>query len=409
MGRLLVSKWHKSGETGGENMLSSITRYLSGYIKVQVRTGDSVRLLNGLGKNNIYFWDTEVVEDGVNLCVFDKEYEYFLYVLQRENGEVYQKKEKGVKFYIKSKIVKRSIIISCSVALVLYIFAQFCVINITIQGNDRVTDLEIAKALDKIGVKPFTFQPQFNGVRYAEMLKEQVSTLSWAAINKQGSTVNVIVSERAVHEELLPKTPCNVVASDTGVVRYIINRAGKTVVTKNQVVQKGDIIVSGVLETQFFTTYYVHADAEVYADIEQSKSYFIDMKKLNREYTEKGVVQKYVNLFGKEIPLFYKKNNNQSYEEKVKKSTLNLFGFDTGIDIIIKTRDYYTEPEEKITLDMAKGILLDNVNRYEKEELKGCSILSKEVEFKTKGDKVQINVQYLLQKDIAQQIEIIIK
>ncbi len=390
-------------------MLLSITRYLHGYVTVHIRTGDPLRLINNLGKENIYFFGTKVTDDGVILSVFDNDYEYFLYIAQRSNAEIYSSKQRGTKFYIKSTRVKRSIYISLILGLAVYIFSYYCILRVEISGNNLVSEKEIYNVLEELNVRPLVFCPTFDGLYLAERVKQQLPTLSWVAVNKNGSKVEVIVSERKRHEEIQRKDPCNIVASQSGLITHMNVREGMGVVAVKEAVKKGDILVSGVVETKKQQTYYVHADADVYAEIDHSKTYMMDMKKANIEYTSLNVKRYYFNIFGKEIPLFSEPPDDRLYFEKVTKQTIKLFGYDTGIPYILKTRDYYKPAEKVLTQEDVLTILRQNFTRYEKEDMRGMLVVKKKESYKVVDEKVYMRVKYKVIKNIANKVEIKIK
>ena len=66
--------------------------------------------------------------------------------------------------------------------------------------------------------------------------------------------------------------PCDIVAERDGVVKSLAVREGKHLVTLNQFVEKGDLLVSGVIDSEAKGMRFVHSFGEIYAETIYKKS-----------------------------------------------------------------------------------------------------------------------------------------
>ena len=100
---------------------------------------------------------------------------------------------------------------------IIVFFSNF-VWDIRVSGNEMISDYQIIEILEKHGLKigARTDRGVIAGAKLAAAL--ELDGLAWISIERDGSRINVKVSERLeVDEEEIPITsPCNVIAGKSG-------------------------------------------------------------------------------------------------------------------------------------------------------------------------------------------------
>ena len=82
-------------------------------------------------------------------------------------------------------------------------------------------------------------------------LVERFPELSWASVNMYGSKAEVEVREAEKSPEIEDtKTPSNLVAKKDGMVVLVKGYRGTNKVKEGDVVVKGDILISGIVENR---------------------------------------------------------------------------------------------------------------------------------------------------------------
>ena len=138
------------------------------------------------------------------------------------------------------------------------------VLDVRISGNDGVPDYKIREELNRFGL--------YTGSRFSSLDTEQIELkliecgigIAWVNINRRGNVAYVeVVEEKGIGENISSVlSPSNIVASCDAVIAEITVKAGKAHVKVGDVVKKGDILISGVIENDTGTSL-LHAEGTV--------------------------------------------------------------------------------------------------------------------------------------------------
>lgn len=101
------------------------------------------------------------------------------------------------------------------------------------------------------------------------LLLRDFPDIAFVAVNINGSFAKVEVTERRLPPETVDQySPCNIVASSPGVILSATVYSGVTLCKKNDVVAKGDLLVSGIFDSKYVGFRMVHAKAKIIARTE---------------------------------------------------------------------------------------------------------------------------------------------
>ncbi len=157
------------------------------------------------------------------------------------------------------------LILGCAVGLMLYIAATQVVWDIRITGNTAVSDRAIEDTLAACG---FTVGAPLRGFR-ADVLENQVllsdDRLSWISVNRRGTVAYVEVREASHTPSPESDSPADVVASIGGVIERVELDTGNVRVATGQTVSPGEVLVSGIYDSQVEGIRLTRARARVYA------------------------------------------------------------------------------------------------------------------------------------------------
>src|SRR5690606_26714039 len=97
----------------------------------------------------------------------------------------------------------------------------------------------------------------------------------------------------------------DLVARQSGLITSFHVRQGVVLVTENQYVEKGQLLVSGNLNAKWPDRpgFYVPAEGKVMARVHRERVVEVLKKQTNTDYTGKIITDSYLNLFGLDIPL----------------------------------------------------------------------------------------------------------
>ena len=153
-----------------------------------------------------------------------------------------------------------------ALCLVMLWLSSLYIWDLTVSGNDRLSEYEILAVLREHGVDVGTFRGSVDSERLAVEMLTALPQLKWFAINVHGTRAEVLVRERTEKPMVYDMDePMMVYATRTGVVTRAVVLSGTALCSEGDVVVEGDILVTGVMESETANTRFVRALAEVYA------------------------------------------------------------------------------------------------------------------------------------------------
>lgn len=190
----------------------------------------------------------------------------------------------------------------CSVVL-LMLSGRF-VWDVRVMGTARMSEAEVLEELRACGFGVGSYIPSVQTEQLENRVLIASDRISWIAIRIDGTVAQVQVIEHTPTpaEEERGK-PANLVAAMDGQIELIELYRGNAIVSIGQAVRRGELLVSGLYESQTVGVRYTRAAGKILARTERE--------------------------FLVEIPLSYEEKVCQ--EEKYAKITLNFFNFSLKI------------------------------------------------------------------------------
>lgn len=139
------------------------------------------------------------------------------------------------------------ILLSCA-----FFFSSDLVWDVRVSGNERLSDEAVMDALCESGFEiGSSWRTTDKNAVEAELLSN-TPDISWISINRRGTVayVEVIESENVAIEENVSPLYSNIVADRDGVIEEISVKSGSAAVKIGDVVKRGDVLISGVVENE---------------------------------------------------------------------------------------------------------------------------------------------------------------
>lgn len=236
------------------------------------------------------------------------------------------------------------IIILCSFVFIMSRFLW----KIEITGCNMIDQTRLEEKLAEYGVKIGGKANRDDFDELQLLLLRDFSELAFISVNIRGSYAKIEVTEKEMPPEVIDQyAPCNIVASGSGLILSVKTLSGVTLCKKNDVVSKGDLLVSGIFESQYVGFRMVHASAEIIALTEETitveKYYNYD----GEERTGRVKNRYTVNFLGLSFTLPFGECGFENFEEEYDSSTLKIkddFYLPMSIE---KTSFYETETKRK--------------------------------------------------------------
>lgn len=196
------------------------------------------------------------------------------------------------------------IAVGAVLAIALVILSGQYIWDVRVSGNTALEEEKIAAALAEQGL--------YIGCRKAVLDVDSVENrllinsreLSWVAVNIAGSVAYVEVRERLPEPVPEPTTPANLVALRDGRVEQVEAYDGQVVVRAGQYVSRGELLVSGLVDSASVGWRYIRARGAVFARTVREIHIEIPMDYEEKCYTGKVMCEKSLIFFGKRIKLY---------------------------------------------------------------------------------------------------------
>ncbi len=176
------------------------------------------------------------------------------------------KRKRGLPFFTRAN-KKRAGFLAGFILLVLSVSLLSSVIwSIDVVGNEKISDEEILEIFEDLGVHIGAAKISLNVESILDTVLESTDRITWASLNIDGSSAIIEVRERLVpSRKIQDEAPCNVVASCDGQIEILEAFNGTAEIAVGDGVQRGDLLVSGVIENKDLSSSLCHADAYVVA------------------------------------------------------------------------------------------------------------------------------------------------
>lgn len=381
-------------------------RWLRGSVRFRAEFGSVERLISLCAKNGVPLWNcrrTDYVFTGYT-TVFGY---HRMHRLARKAGVRTRVTERqGAPFLFHRYHKRVGILIGALLCAAFLIIMQQFILVIEVQGCKNLEPQQMVNALQELGVTRGTWKRSVNPLEVKRQLLLMVKELSWATLNLHGNTATLIVRERTMPPPKIDTgVPANVVASRDGQIKRLEVRDGIAVRREGDTVRAGELIVSGVFEDRWGSTHFVRANAQAIAHAPETITIEIPLVQQSCCLTGKVVKRSYLEAFGVKLPLFLYSKLEGNYKLESRTQAPALFGFELPFEVTSENYIFYEKEEytlrEESALQIAKRKLdaQERKNPYEK-------VLSRSVDAVCEDGKLVLKANYLIEEDIAKQVEI---
>lgn len=379
-------------------------RFLRGYIKIAIIGDYTEKALNLCAANKISFWNSKIIKNGIETCIFIKDFSALRNIMRGSKLRVHILEKRGLPIKLYKNRKRYGLYIG---AVWLFVFLKFMsgfIWIIDVEGNNKTETYDILSACKKIGITEGIKKDSINPKIKREELLLEIDTLAWAALNIEGSRLTVNVSEIEPRPNS-DASPTNLLASADGIIKRIDITSGNCLVKTGDTVKKGDILVSGIIETALGTRF-VKSSGSIIAETTRSLTAEQNYTYIKEYETGKIRHRSVLELFTLKIPL-YLGNVTEDYNEEQKINNLKLF--DNTLPIKIYRKEFRIKRKEKITLNDAEisSLLKENIKKQLAEKgIKDYTLVSEKTEPTDNGIKTEVLVKST--ENIAESSKILI-
>lgn len=294
------------------------------------------RFINLAIKSKIYLWDIEKKEKNkAEMKISIRGFHRIRKAAYRTKTRVRIKEKRGLPPYLHKRRKRKAFLFGIAVFIAAVILLTSFIWSVEIEGAEKIEKNSIRDALRSCGIGVGVVKYNHDKrVIQREMMKK-VPGLSWIWVDIKGTRAIVTVKERTGKPEIKSDDPCNIVASCDGVITRMIVRDGQKMVQEGDVVSKGQLLVSGVMEGAELQLR--HADGEIYATTWHEKNGSFPLSKTESLKTGRVYKKHSVAVGGFSIPVYhFKRSPYKDADVSEKEYSLHLWG-DLYLPLRLKT------------------------------------------------------------------------
>ncbi len=383
----------------------SLLSLLVGQEELRAAGKDGHRILNICMKNRIVYRDLTLNDEGEIILWCSH---YMSYILRRECDREGIKIKRtdyvGLPRLVNRYKRRAGLFIGMVLAIILILLADNYVWDIRISGNENITYSQLTDLLSDCGLRV--------GSKLLELDVDEIETyvtlrdkrVSWIAINIVGTHANVQIRETGEEpSENTPVKPSNLIATRDGQIEYLELFGGNPMVRVGDTVRKGDLLVSGVWDSNHYGFLITRSSGKVFAKTKREFTVSVPFEYTKKMPTERKLTEKYLIFFSKEIKLFKKGGNEGAECDTIEcVSAVRYFNGDRlPIGVRSVYRIYYEEESLRYSDEEAMEIAYYRLSRLIEAELPEGQILSKRIDCEITEDEYILHCTVTAVEDIA--------
>lgn len=346
-------------------------RFLLGGVRVCITGAAPEDCLNALARQGVDFWNVERM-DALH-------YRVELPPRDVKNAEFAAKKafctlnieeRSGVWVWFKKSLHRPVLTFGLLAAVFLLFYLQDFVWVIEVEGCENVRKETVLHALEEMNIAVGTSTDEIAYKQVRHSLLRLVPELSWAAVNRTGSRLSVLVSERQEAASAAPPyRSADLIAVRDAVLTEVEVLEGMRLCAVGQTVRQGQVLVSGIEDYGLYLRT-VCAQGEIYGQTWHAQTIVTSATVHIKSYTGRQWKRVSLCIGRKRINLFGNSGNLGATCDKIESSTeLCIAGVALPVRIVTEEyREYETHAAEKTAQD-AQSSLRDAFLRMTEAEM----------------------------------------
>lgn len=339
-------------------MLNQIVNRLQGQVRIRVETPFPERVLNLCGARNLAFWDMEWESETAFTCRLNRRDYYALRrAVKQLDCRLTVVRKEGVPFFLGRFRRRHALLAGLTLCSALLFFGSFFIWDFTVEGNQRVTDEEILRALQRQGVGIGTFGISLDTEDIRNHVLLEIPELLWITVNVSGCRAYVEVRERVeAPEPVDEREPTNVVARRDGLILDIQAMDGVRCVLPGTSVEAGELLISGVEDTETFGARILAGMGTVQARTWYTLAVPMALTAPVKQYT--GEERTYLSLiFGTRRVKFFSNSSieGREYDKITKRHPWTLFGLPLPVTAVTETCRFYEPAQTAVETQAARA------------------------------------------------------
>ena len=349
--------------------MSRAVNYLRGQVLVRVESAFPERVLNLCAARDLSFWDLQWERETAFTCRLSRaDFRELRRAAGKLECSVTPLRRSGAPYTLRRLLSRPALAAGAVVVGLWLVLGSFFIWEFTIEGNETIPDEVILRALEEQGVGIGSFGLSLDGEDLRNRILLELPELVWLTVNVSGCRAGVQVRERvAVPETVDRKALSNLVARQAGLVLEVHAFSGVKCVVEGMSVEEGQILISGVQDTENFGARTTAGLGEVRGRTWHTLTAKLPLTVPKKVYT--GEKTGYSLIFGKKRVKFFGNSSieGRNYDKITKRMKLSFLG--VPLPVTVEQEKWQFFETEAATADPAaleelgRAVLEDRLHR----------------------------------------------
>ncbi len=377
-------------------MFERFLGYIRGYIRIRLTGKNYEKILNNLMTQNIYIYDIRTYGDYIEGNISINDFCKIKGVVREKKHKFKIVRKRGLPFLMKKYKKRKTFLFGMVVTYLILMVLSTLIWDIKIYGIEKIDRQSISEVLFDSGVR--LGAPNFlikHDMAY-EKLYKTFPNIVWLNIYRKGTTMNIeVVESTEKSKEIKDEEPCNIVANKKAIIADIITLKGVPKVRKKDVVNVGEVLVSGEIEVEQggeIIKKYVSAAANI-----QGKEYIYikaeqELEAIIKNYTGKRYKEVAIRIGDFSIKLPRIKPEYKKFDTKESIISILPAKDKSKLAYIVDEHKEYTTSIKKYTSEEVKHRIEEKIYRYLSSKLhEDAKILDVKMDYYINGKIVYVN------------------
>lgn len=289
-------------------MYQKCVNYLRGSVMLRLESATPERVVNLCAAHAIPFWDVQWCgENSFTVRTTRAALPRLRQVTAETDCTITVLRQTGVPLLLQ-RLRRRYVLLGGLAAFLLLLFGgNLFIWEFRVTGNETVPAETILRELEEYGITVGSVGLRIDQEAMRNHVLLELPDLSWLVVNVKGCVAHVQVVERLRPPQIVQEDEvANVVAARSGLVTKMETLDGEAQVSVGSTVTKGQLLISGVVDSEREGLYLLHGMGNVWARTWYELSVLVPMETLQYVQVEKTITRMWLDLGKKQIKLYAK-------------------------------------------------------------------------------------------------------
>ncbi|MGD8189033.1 sporulation protein YqfD [Brevibacillus ginsengisoli] len=388
-------------------MRNTLRDWMEGHVTIIVRGKRFERLINLAIRDGLHLWNITRQGTEVGQCdILIRDYFRLRPLLRQTGCRCHVLHRGGFPFWLVKMRLRAGLAIGFILFFLgVYMLSSF-IWSVDVIGVHKMTPTEVNLAAAKIGIKPGAWKVKLSEPQALQReLLQALPEASWIGVELKGTKAIIQVVEKEKQEKPQALSPRHLVASKKAVVHSVLAEAGKIVVNVNQYVNKGQILISGIIGNDTRQGI-VPAQGKVEGEVWYLSDVTVPLAQKRFSYTGLTEDNHFLRAGNYAVRIWpFRIQPFQHFDTKEEKYDFSFKGFQFPLGWKVETRQEVEEQQFQLTQEKAIEIAKE-MGRQDVLKRAGKDATIKEekvLHAKEENGKVYLSIHYSVIEDIAEE------